>query len=272
MRSSATAAWRAALAALVLSAAPLVQAAPPVTVEIEALTWPELRDRVAAGTTIVLLPIGGTEQNGVHMALGKHNQRVRLLAGRIAQRLGNAVVAPVLAYAPEGAIEPPTQHMRWPGTITVPDGAFEAVLESSARSLQRAGLRHVVLLGDHGGYRRSLERVAARVPGVLVPPAYYRASSAEFAQALRARGFGDAQIGRHAGLADTSLMLALDPSLVRRDRLADSRGQGADGDAAQADAALANDAVERVVAQTAAAIRAHVAASPARPQSGSTKP
>jgi creatinine amidohydrolase len=247
-------------------------AAAPAPVQLEALTWPELRDRVAAGTTIVLLPIGGTEQNGVHMALGKHNQRVRLLAERIAQRLGNALVAPVLAYVPEGTIEPPSQHMRWPGTITVPDGAFEAVLESSARSLQRAGLRHVVLLGDHGGYRRSLERVAARVPNVLVPPEYYRASSADFAQALRARGFSDAQIGRHAGLADTTLMLALDPSLVRGERLGASRGQGADGDAAQADAALGYDAVEHVVAVTTAAIRARVDTATAKPQSALSKP
>jgi creatinine amidohydrolase len=234
---------------------------------LEELTWPELRDRVAAGTTIAIVPIGGTEQNGVHMALGKHNVRVRLLAERIAKQLGNAVVAPVVAYVPEGAIEPPAAHMRWPGTITVPESAFEATLESAARSLKRAGLKHVVLLGDHGGYLKSLDRVAARVPGVFSPPEYYRASTADHAAALRARGFSEAQIGRHAGLADTSLMLALDPSLVRADRLPKSTGEGADGDASRADAALGKEAVERIVSVTVDAIRDRVAAREGKPQS-----
>jgi creatinine amidohydrolase/Fe(II)-dependent formamide hydrolase-like protein len=238
------------------------------SVQLEELTWPEVRDRVAAGARVALVPIGGTEQNGVHMALGKHNQRVRLLAERIARQLGNALVAPVVAYVPEGRIEPATEHMRWPGTISVPEAAFEASLEATARSLQRAGLTHVVLLGDHGGYRRSLDRVAARVPNVLALPEYYRASTADFAKALRARGFADAEIGRHAGLSDTSLMLALDPSLVRSDRLAASRGEGADGDARRADAALAAAAVDHVVDATVAAIRARTG----KPQSGLSKP
>lgn len=239
---------------------------------LEELTWTELRDRVAAGTTTVLVPIGGTEQNGVHMALGKHNTRVRLLAERIARQLGHAVVAPVVAYVPEGSINPPAAHMRWPGTISVPDAAFEATLEGAARSLQRAGLTHVVLLGDHGGYLKSLDRVAARVPGAFSPPEYYRASSADHAAALRAKGFSDAQIGRHAGLADTSLMLALDPSLVRSERLAKSQGEGADGDASRAEAALGMQAVDRIVAVTVDAIRARTSAAGGKPQSALSKP
>jgi creatinine amidohydrolase len=262
---------RRALCLALAAACGAANAASP-SLFLEELTWPELRDRIAAGTTIVLVPIGGTEQNGVHMALGKHNVRVRLLAERIAKQLGNAIVAPVVAYVPEGSIEPPSAHMRWPGTITVPESAFEASLESAARSLQRAGLKHVVLLGDHGGYLKSLDRVAARVPGVFSPPEYYRASSADHAAALRAKGFPDAQIGRHAGLADTSLMLALDPSLVRADRLAKSQGEGADGDASRADAALGKDAVERIVSQTVQAIRARTPANEGKPQSAPTKP
>jgi creatinine amidohydrolase len=261
---------RVACIALALFAG--VASAASTSLHLEQLTWPELRDRIAAGTTIALVPIGGTEQNGVHMTLGKHNVRVRLLAERIAQQLGNAVVAPVVAYVPEGSIEPPAGHMRWPGTITVPEAAFEASLVSTARSLQKAGLKHVVLLGDHGGYLKNLDRVAARVPGVFSPPEYYRASTADLAAALRARGFSDAQIGRHAGLADTSLMLALDPSLVRAERLAKSQGEGADGDASRADAALGKEAAERIVVLTVQAIRARTAVREGKPQSALSKP
>jgi creatinine amidohydrolase len=249
---------RAALAAVCLAGAALAQAQ-TASVELEQLTWTELRDRIAAGATIALVPIGGTEQNGPHLVLGKHNVRVRLLAERIAQRLGNAVVAPVLAYVPEGTIEPPQGHMRWPGTISVPPAAFEAVLEGTARSLQRAGFTDVVLLGDHGGYRASLDRVAARVPRVHALPEYYRASSVGLEAGFKAQGFGAAEIGQHAGLADTSLALALDPSLVRIG-VAQSRAPGADdgtrGDPRRARAELATQAAESIVLETVAAIRA----------------
>ena len=58
---------------LFLLATPPALAAAPETVFLEELTWPELRALVDAGTTTIILPIGGTEQNGPHMALGKHN-------------------------------------------------------------------------------------------------------------------------------------------------------------------------------------------------------
>src|SRR3954468_110673 len=91
------------------------------SVYIEELTWTELRDQIAAGKTIAIVPIGGTEQNGPHMAIGKHNLRVKLLAGKIAAALGTALVAPVLAYVPEGEVDRPSGHLRFPGTITVPE-------------------------------------------------------------------------------------------------------------------------------------------------------
>jgi creatinine amidohydrolase/Fe(II)-dependent formamide hydrolase-like protein len=214
---------------------------------------------VAAGASIALVPIGGTEQSGPHLALGKHNQRARLLAERIAARLGNALVAPVVAYVPEGAIEPPSEHMRWPGTVSIPSPAFEATLEAAARSLQRAGLRDVVLLGDHGGYRRSLERVAARIPHVHALPEYYRAATTDFARMLRERGYGEAEIGQHAGLADTALTLALDPSLVRdeamRGRDPRSRGDGVEGDPRRASAEIGKLAVDHIVEASVTAIR-----------------
>ena len=80
------------------------------SVYVEELTWTELRDQLQAGKTTVIVPVGGTEQSGPHMALGKHNVRARVLAGRIASRLGNALVAPVIAYVPEGAVSPPASR------------------------------------------------------------------------------------------------------------------------------------------------------------------
>ena len=117
--------FRIALCACALAAAGAIAQAPPTSVFLEELTWTELRDQIRAGKTTIIVPIGGTEQNGPHMALGKHNLRVRLLSEKIARALGNALVAPVIAYVPEGGLAPPTAHMRFPGTITVPEETFE---------------------------------------------------------------------------------------------------------------------------------------------------
>jgi hypothetical protein len=80
---------------------------------LEDLTWTELRDQIHAGKITIIIPIGGTEQSGPDVALGKHNARVKVLSQRIAEGLGNALVAPVIAYVPEGGYAPPTSHMRF---------------------------------------------------------------------------------------------------------------------------------------------------------------
>jgi len=252
---------------LLLAAATGVPAAAPATVFVDELTWPELRDQVRAGRTTIIIPIGGTEQNGPHMVLGKHNARARALAGKIAQTLGNALVAPVLAYVPEGSIEPPTAHMRFPGTVTVPEAAFEQVIASAARSFRLHGFRDIVLLGDHGGYQKSLRAVANRLNKewsattvrVHAVEEYYRVAETAYAQALRSRGYRDDEIGTHAGLADTSLALAIDPGLVRIERLSAGTklgpADGVYGDPRRASAELGRLGVDAIVATTVDAIR-----------------
>ncbi|MFT3665917.1 creatininase family protein [Piscinibacter sp.] len=255
---------RAVLLAAGLLLAVAARAAP---LQLEALTSTELRARIAAGATTALLPIGGTEQNGPHMALGKHNVRARVLAERIAERLGDALVAPVLAYVPEGRIEPPQAHMRYPGTLSIPEPAFEAVLEGAAASLCHAGFRDVVLLGDHGGYQKNLVRVAARFKRdgcrVHAPAEYYRAAQSGYARLLAARGYGAGEIGEHAGLADTSLALAVDPSLVRAEWLgrASTPAQrvGVSGDPRRASVELGQLGTALIVEETAAVIRERTA-------------
>ena len=137
------------------------------SVFLEELTTLEVTSALKAGKTTVIIPVGGTEQNGPHMAIGKHNMRAKVLAGKIAVSLGNALVAPVLAYVPEGNIEPPTEHMGFAGTISVPEDAFKSVLLSTARSFKKHGFTNIVLLGDSGNYQKALAAVAVlfnRVP------------------------------------------------------------------------------------------------------------
>ncbi|CAN5319252.1 hypothetical protein BH10PSE17_BH10PSE17_00300 [soil metagenome] len=241
---------------------------PATSVYLEDLTSPELAARLAGGDTTVIVPIGGTEQSGPYIALGKHNARVRVLAGTIARQLGHAVVAPVVAYVPEGAIYPPTEHMKYTGTLSIPVAAFEGLLEGTARSLRQHGFRDIVFIGDHGGYQSSLVRVATRLnrewvtdsrTRVHAPVAYYRTAQAEYDRELMDRGLSSAQIGQHAGVADTSLSMALDPGSVRADALsrapAPKPGDGLNGDPRRSSAAFGELGAKIIVEQTVAAIR-----------------
>jgi creatinine amidohydrolase/Fe(II)-dependent formamide hydrolase-like protein len=181
---------------------------------------------------------------------------------RIARALGNALVAPVIAYVPEGGIEPPTAHMRFPGTITVPDDVFEKTLESAARSFKLHGFRDIVFLGDHGGYQKDEAAVAERLNHDWAKSSvrahavieYYEVTQTDYVKALENRGYSAAEIGTHAGLADTSLTLALDPSLVRADQLQSGqkwdRSEGVYGDPRRSSAALGQIGVDLIVART----------------------
>lgn len=218
--------WVFALWAVIAALLSVAKAAPACphggrSVEFACLTWTEIAASLRDGTDTVILPVGGTEQSGPFIAVGKHDVRAAVLADEIARRVGHTLVAPVLAYVPEGSTTPRTGHMRFAGTLSIPPAAFEAVLEGAAESLRVQGFRRVVLLGDHGGYQSLLAETARRLNARWKGQAeavflrdYYRVVSGAYVDALRARGHG-AEVGKHAELSDTSLMLAVDPSLVR---------------------------------------------------------
>jgi creatinine amidohydrolase len=267
---------RAVVMTLLLWAVCALAPAQSMPLAMEDLTWTELRDAIRGGKTTILVPVGGTEQNGPHMALGKHNARAGALSRRIAAKLGNALVAPVIAYVPEGSIDPPTQHMRYPGTITVAEDAFEKVLESAARSFLQHGFTDIVLLGDHGGYQGSLSRVARKLnrewstaprgkaaARVHAIEEYYRAADSGFGALLRSQGFSDREIGEHAGLADTALTMDTDPAMVRGDRLAfkgSSVETGVRGDPSRANVEIGREGTKLIVDASVEAIIKSIAA------------
>jgi creatinine amidohydrolase len=256
---------------LVLICVGRVFAEAPDTVLLEELTWTEVRDLVGAKTTTIIVPVGATEQNGPHMALGKHNARVKILSEKIARTLGNTLVAPVIAYVPEGQLNPATGHMRFPGTITVPSETFQKVLEYAARSFKLHGFRDIAFLADHGGTQADVKAVAARLNREWAAgPArahaieeYYRAAVVEFPRLLGERGYRKDEVGIHAGLADTSLLLAIDPRLARAGRLRPDSwppgASGVSGDPTRASAELGRLGVEMIVARTVEAIRKSIA-------------
>ena len=243
-------------------------AAEPAKVMLEEMTWTEVQQAVKSTSSAVIVPVGGTEQNGPHMALGKHNARIKALAGRIASRLGHTLVAPVIAYVPEGSTTPPEGHMRFAGTLSVSREAFGGIVDGAARSLKQHGFKDIILIGDHGGYQPQLKTIAERLnrewsassTRVHFIEEYYRSAQKPYADVLRSKGLSDLQIGTHAGSADTSLTMALAPQMVRPELLDDAaqRGPAAGtvGDPRKASLALGELGAELIVARTVEAVKA----------------
>ncbi len=133
---------------------------PPDTVWIEDMTWMDVRDAMKAGKTTIIIPTGGIEPNGPWLALGKHNFVLAANCNAIARKLGNALCAPTIKLVPEGDIEPKTSHMVSPGTMSMKEDTFRAVLNDAAESLQAHGFKNIIFIGDSGGNQDGQKAVA----------------------------------------------------------------------------------------------------------------
>ena len=221
------------LLALTLTVTGSAVAQAPDTIWLDELTWTEVRDKIDGGTTTVIVATAGTEQNGPHMVLGKHKFIITEASERIARRLGNALVAPIVTYVPEGNLDPPSGHMRYAGAITLPNEHFMKLLEFTARSLAVHGFTDVVFIGDSGGNQRGMRVVSEMLneewanggSRVHFAGDYY--SNNGFQGWLISQGETEETIGNHAGIRDTSQLLAVAPQHIRLDKRAHPAGSKA---------------------------------------------
>jgi creatinine amidohydrolase/Fe(II)-dependent formamide hydrolase-like protein len=130
------------------------------SVFIEEMTWMDVRDALAAGKTTAIITTGGIEPNGPWLVTGKHNYVNRANCEAIARKLGNALCAPNIEFVPEGAIDPPSGHMTSPGTISLREETFRALLTDVAHSLKMHGFKNIIFIGDSGGNQAGQRAVA----------------------------------------------------------------------------------------------------------------
>jgi creatinine amidohydrolase len=257
--------------ALALSAA-LTICAPRLaaqrSVYIEDLTWPEVQGAIQSGKTSAIIYIGSTEQNGPHMAIGKHNFIARYLAGAIAIKLGDALVYPTLPFAVTGDATRKTGHMRFPGSVSLTPQTYHAVVRDVALSAADAGFRNIFIMGDHGDGQDVLGAVGKELDaqwqkrGVhvfYVPDLYFKAKQQARAYEV---SHGITTHDVHAGTDDTSELMALDAQhrWIRSDKRAPSSGAqtavtGVDGDPTKATAALGNIFLQYKIDDAVAQIR-----------------
>src|SRR5258708_5318969 len=178
-------------------------------VEFEMMTWPELKQAIhEQGKTTVLIYNGGTEQRGPQNVSGGHTLMGRAVGKAIAEKLGNAIAAPVMPFSVNNA-DPDL-----PGTIGLTGPLFAALNEQVAEQLIKNGFRNVVLMGDHGGGQKELGEVAKKLDkkyssqGIHVGfcgEVYQRAQN-DFDKWPSANNY---PVSSHAGIPDTSEILYL---------------------------------------------------------------
>ena len=193
------------------------------TVWLGEMTWMDVRDALAAGKTTAIIATGGMEPNGPWLVTGKHNYVLAANCDAIARNLGDALCAPIVKWVPEGDIEPQTSHMRSPGTISLRQETFEALLTDVARSLEAHGFENIIFIGDSGGNRSGMNNVAealtaewaGRAKAIHIPE-YYRAPEGSrnvlAEKGLLANASSD---GLHDGPGITLNMLISDLASVR---------------------------------------------------------
>ena len=171
--------------------------------------------KIRQGFTTVLIYSGGTEATGPHVALGKHNFRVRSYAQRIADSLGNTLIAPILPFAPNS-----DALQKWPGTFTLDSLIFSKVNEQIAISMISSGFRHIIFLSDHFNSQPPLAALARKLDSVYRRKGidvYYAADGYTKARAQIEEYIEKQHIvpGGHGGLWDVSETMAISEAYVR---------------------------------------------------------
>jgi creatinine amidohydrolase len=193
------------------------------SVFIEDLTWMEIRDAMRGGVDTVIVATGGIEQNGPYLVTGKHNYVLRGTTEAIARKLGKTLVAPIVPFVPEGDIDPPTSHMKYPGTISVSEETYQKLLIDICGSFRAHGFKRIVLIGDSGGNQNGLKAVAEKLnaawkgmPRVLFVREYYE--QAGLTAWLEKQGIKQTPEGLHDDFAMSAQLLAVDPRTVRMEQ------------------------------------------------------
>jgi creatinine amidohydrolase len=194
-------------------------------VDFGMMTWPEVKKAIQQGKTTALIYNGGTEQRGPQNVNGGHTLMGQATVIAIAERLGDAIAAPVMPFSVNNA------NPELPGTIGLTGPMFASLNEQVAEQMIKNGFKNIVLMGDHGGGQRELGEVAKKLDEkysaqgirVVFCDEVYKKAQDDFDKWLGENGYPSSS---HAGIPDTSEMLYLggDKGWVRKELIATAVG------------------------------------------------
>jgi len=177
-------------------------------IQLFEMTRPEVEQAIADGFDTAIVPLGSTEQHGLHLPLGTDAILGEALGERVARGLGNALLAPALTI---GCSE---HHLDFAGSLTLKKETFTEVVADVCRSLAHHGFDHVALIPTHGGnfapLAKAVQAIRSELSGVnLIAYTDLMGFMEEIFQVGQTCEVTPEQAGIHAGEFETSLMLAV---------------------------------------------------------------
>ena len=186
---------------------------PHSELEIQHLTWTDVRDRLENGYNTVVFSAGAIEQHGPHMPITVDALLGTAIARGVASELGNALVAPTIrpGYSPH--------HMDFPGTITLRHSTLTAIIVDYCTSLASHGFETLVVISSHGGNTSTVNMAAQEAQAAI-------GDRADVVPITNLMAYYDSEYDRtnegyHATRIETSLVLSLAPELVHMERAND---------------------------------------------------
>ena len=184
---------------------------------IEALTSPDVKERMESGTHIAVLPVGAVEQHGPHGPLGTDGFIAREIAQGVAARL-NALCLPPIWFG----ISP--HHMHFAGSLTVTPRVFSAYLEDILESLVAQKFDTILALNGHGGNTGAISNAVvatrSRHPNLFLAQSSVWLALSDVYESLPPEVKQDSwrTMISHGGLFETSVVMAVEEGAVRLDR------------------------------------------------------
>jgi len=180
----------------------------PSTREMERINWMEFREWVPAKIDMVLLPLGTIEAHGV-TANGTDIIAPVAMAKEIAPRV-NAMIAPAIPYGFTGILD------AYPGGFTVPEDVYRAYVRAVLFGLAKNKFKNIILLNGHGGGQTAILSALAQEVGRETTTRTLVVNWWSFCSDVTLEVYGED--GGHAGENETAYMMAVDPSLVWKER------------------------------------------------------
>jgi creatinine amidohydrolase len=196
----------------------------PAARRLELMDWQTLRRAAARKGSTVLWPFGAIEQHGPHLPLATDAVFADRIADAVLDRLdGNLPIwrlpLQAIGFSPE--------HGGFPGTLSLPAEVMIALVVAVGRDLEAAGFQRLLLFNAHGGQIGLLEVAARQLrashPALAVLPCFVWRGAEGIAALIPEPERSE---GLHAGLAETSLMMHLEPGLISAEPVMDGPQQG----------------------------------------------
>lgn len=173
-------------------------------------------DLLAARESLVVLPVGATEQHGPHLPVGTDFLFVESIARKAAASAAKQIPVLVAPTLPFGSSH---HHLPFGGTLSLSTEVYHRAVYELAESIITSGFCKLFILNGHGGNHEIIQLVvrdlALKYPAALAAGSYWDVAESELVgEDARTRGL----MPGHAGAFETSLMLSLRSDLVREPR------------------------------------------------------